>query len=122
MAVNTPHHLVGRFADIFGEGHYCTGDTPDCDIVAGAVSGCTAKHVPSNRTQSSPVQQQSPVAASKAQLDQKVPGYLYTGCLSDSETSRTLTVKNMTSADMTTDICAEYCTGYPYMGVEFATQ
>ena len=115
--------MIGRFANAFEKGHYCTGDTPDCDIVAGALSGCTAKHVPANRTQASPVTPQSAAATSKAaKLDQKVPGYTYTGCISDSEDSRTLTVKNMTSADMTTDICAEYCSGYPLMGVEFATQ
>ena len=115
--------MVGRIADVLGKAHYCTGNTPDCDIVAGALSGCTAKHVPANRTQVTPAQLQFPAATSKAaQLDQKVPGYTYTGCLSDSSTSRTLTVKNMTSVDMTTDICAEYCSGYPLMGVEFATQ
>ena len=115
--------MVGRFADAFGKANYCTGDTPDCDIVAGALSGCTAKQVPANRTQPAPVKPQSAADTSKAaQLDQKVPGYIYTGCISDSSTTRTLTVKNMTSADMTTDICAEYCSGYPLMGVEFATQ
>ena len=115
--------MVGRLANSFEKAHYCTGDTPDCDIVAGALSGCTAKQVPANRTQASPVKTNSAAAASKAaQLDQKVPGYTYTGCISDSADSRSLTVKNMTSADMTTDICAEYCSGYPVMGVEFGTQ
>lgn len=121
----SPPRLFTEFSPI---ANYCTGDTPDCDIVAGALSGCTARDVPANRTvQPQPrvslVRPQAVAATSKAaQLNQHVPRYTYTGCLTDDGSKRLLANKNSSSPDMTTEICAQTCTGYRYMGVEFATE
>lgn len=49
----------------------------------------------------------------------------YSGCYSDSVTSRTLTAASLVQNNMTWEVCAAFCAsqgGYQYYGLEYATQ
>ena len=61
-----------------------------------------------------------PVAA--PQTVQKSGTFSYTGCEADSTNSRTLSSKAWSGQNLTVERCADYCSGYQYMGVEFGSQ
>ena len=61
-----------------------------------------------------------PVAA--PQTVQKSGTFSYTGCEADNANSRTLSSKAWSGQNLTVERCADYCSGYQYMGVEFGSQ
>ena len=60
--------------------------------------------------------------AAPPQTVQKSGTFSYTGCDSDNPNSRTLSSKQWSGQNLTVERCADYCSGYQYMGVEFGSQ
>ncbi|KAF2475461.1 heme peroxidase [Lindgomyces ingoldianus] len=66
-----------------------------------------------------------PVTSSLTPMPSTTPhlsGYTYLGCLSDSVTSRTLSIKSYSTSNNTYATCADFCSGYVYFGVEYSTE
>ncbi|OBT51039.1 hypothetical protein VE04_08574, partial [Pseudogymnoascus sp. 24MN13] len=51
-----------------------------------------------------------------------VGNYEYKGCVTDLQSSRTLTGDMLRSDDMTLETCATFCNGYTYFGTEWSTE
>ncbi|KAF3044856.1 hypothetical protein E8E11_005397 [Didymella keratinophila] len=49
-------------------------------------------------------------------------GYTYTGCIVDSLNPRPLSAKMTSSSDNSYESCANFCSGYPYFGVEYSNE
>ena len=49
-------------------------------------------------------------------------GYDYQGCYTDSVSARVLTSKTESTGSMTWQICATFCSGYNYFGVEYGSE
>ena len=62
------------------------------------------------------------VAAAAPQTVKKSATFSYTGCEADNANSRTLSSKQWSGQNLTVERCADYCSGYQYMGVEFGSQ
>ena len=48
--------------------------------------------------------------------------FSYTGCEADNANSRTLSSLQWSGQNLTVERCADFCSGYQYMGVEFGSQ
>jgi len=48
------------------------------------------------------------------------PGYV--SCMSEPINGRALNATSLTQANMTVEICASFCSGYKYYGVEYSSQ
>jgi hypothetical protein len=51
-----------------------------------------------------------------------LPGYNYTGCMTDSTSDRTFTAKAQGNANNTYESCSTFCNGYMYFGVEYGAE
>lgn len=49
-------------------------------------------------------------------------GYTYTGCIVDNLNPRPLSASMTSSSSNTYAFCANYCTGYPYFGIEYGNE
>ncbi|EFE38775.1 hypothetical protein TRV_06551 [Trichophyton verrucosum HKI 0517] len=52
----------------------------------------------------------------------QIPGYNYTGCYSDSPSNRTLSGSFTYNEKMTVELCASFCNGTKYFGVEYFSE
>lgn len=51
-----------------------------------------------------------------------VGDYEFYGCVTDSQTARTLTESALTDSDMTLEMCATFCSGYTFFGTEYSIE
>jgi len=56
------------------------------------------------------------------QTVQKAGNFAYQGCYSEATNTRALSAKNTAASTMTVEICAAFCSGYTYMGVEYSQE
>ena len=56
------------------------------------------------------------------QTVQKASGFAYQGCYSEATNTRALSAKQTAASTMTVEICAAFCTGYTFMGVEYSQE
>ncbi|EFQ96906.1 WSC domain-containing protein 2 [Nannizzia gypsea CBS 118893] len=52
----------------------------------------------------------------------QIPGYNYTGCYSDSPSNRTLSGSLTYNEKMTVELCAAFCNGTKYFGIEYFSE
>ena len=117
-------------------------DDPDYDDIDGSIddsgsnSTFTARNgtaadgqVPSSSSTTAAVGQGQPSTSNTATVANAAPQtvktsgtFSYTGCEADNANSRTLSSKQWSGQNLTVERCADYCSGYQYMGVEFGSQ
>jgi hypothetical protein len=59
------------------------------------------------------------LVAAQAGAFKAITGYTNTGCWTEPLNARTLTGPASASVNMTVELCASFCTGYQYFGVEY---
>ena len=52
----------------------------------------------------------------------KAGGFAYQGCYSEATNTRALSAKQTAASTMTVEVCAAFCSGYTYMGVEYSQE
>lgn len=62
------------------------------------------------------------LAPTGPQTVSKAGGFAYQGCYSEASNTRALSAKATAASAMTVELCAAFCAGYAYMGVEYSSE
>jgi WSC domain len=89
---------------------------------ASTSSGSQSSSVSASTTTSSSLSSRTTSSSSLAPLSTGLAYYSYIDCHTDSVNSRTINDKSEVSYSMTLDLCATFCGGYIFFGVEFGRE
>jgi hypothetical protein len=88
---------------------YVSNNTATTTSSSSTLPSSSTSTISTSATQSSPVA--SPISA-----------YTYVGCQTDNVNARTLSAKSQVNNGLTVEICASFCSGYTYFGVEYGQE
>ena len=113
---------LAKNSGLSSTGHGCSGATPDCDTLAGALTKCPAPPSLLKSAAGNVTTLTNNTGTNPENVIQSASGSSYLGCYNRTAADSVLNSKSWTSNEMTAERCANHCAKSSFFGTTSAGQ